>query len=80
MNDKINSYKDLRVFQNAMKAAMKIFQLSESFPPEEKYSMTDQLRRSSRCVCANITRAWRKRKRMSNGCVQRTSLARSSFP
>ena len=62
MTDKINSYKDLRVFQNAMKAAMKIFELTENFPPEEKYSMTDQLRRSSRCVCANITRAWRKRR------------------
>jgi hypothetical protein len=36
MTDKINSYKDLRVFQNAMKAAMKIFQLTENFPPEEK--------------------------------------------
>jgi four helix bundle protein len=45
-----------------MKAAMKIFQLTENFPPEEKYSMTDQLRRSSRSVCANITRAWRKRR------------------
>jgi four helix bundle protein len=62
MTEKINSYKDLRVFQNAMKAAMKIFELSEHFPPEEKYSMTDQLRRSSRAVCANITRAWRKRR------------------
>jgi four helix bundle protein len=62
MTDKINSYRDLRVFQNAMKAAMKIFQLTENFPPEEKYSMTDQLRRSSRSVCANITRAWRKRR------------------
>jgi four helix bundle protein len=62
MTDKINSYKDLRVFQNAMKAAMKIFQLTAHFPPAEKYSMTDQLRRSSRSVCANITRAWRKRR------------------
>ena len=62
MTDKINSYKDLHVFQNAMKAAMKIFQLTENFPPEEKYSMTDQLRRSSRSVCAQITRAWRKRR------------------
>ena len=62
MTDKITSYRDLRVFQNAMKAAMKIFQLTENFPPEEKYSMTDQLRRSSRSVCSNITRAWRKRR------------------
>jgi four helix bundle protein len=62
MPDKINSYKDLRVFQNAMNTAMKIFQLTEKFPPEEKYSLTDQIRRSSRCVCSNITRAWRKRR------------------
>jgi four helix bundle protein len=62
MPDKISSYKDLRVFQNAMTAAMKIFQLTEKFPPEEKYSLTDQIRRSSRSVCSNITRAWRKRR------------------
>ena len=62
MSDKINSYKDLRVFQNAMNAAMKIFELTEKFPPEEKYSLTDQIRCSSRSVCSNITRAWRKRR------------------
>ena len=62
MTDKINSYKDLRVFQNAMNAAMKIFILSKKFPPEEKYSMTDQIRRSSRYVCSNITKAMRKRR------------------
>ncbi|MGD2185728.1 MAG: four helix bundle protein [Desulfobacterales bacterium] len=62
MPDKINSYKDLRVFQNAMNSAMKIFQLSEAFPREEKYSLTDQIRRSSRSVCSNISRAWRKRR------------------
>ena len=62
MPDKINSYKDLRVFQNAMNAAMKIYQLTEKFPPEEKYSLTDQIRCASRCVCSNITRAWRKRR------------------
>jgi len=62
MMEKIKSYKDLRVFQNAMSAAMEIFRLTENFPPEEKYSMTDQLRRSSRSVCSNITRAWRKRR------------------
>ena len=50
MTDKIKSYKDLRVFQNAMSAAMEIFHL------------TDQLRRSSRSVCSNITKAWRKRR------------------
>ena len=62
MSDKINSYKDLRVFQNAINAAMKIFELSENFPPGERYCLTDQIRRSSRSVCSNITRAWRKRR------------------
>ena len=62
MTELIKSYKDLRVFQNAMNTAMKIFELTEIFPPEEKYSLTDQMRRSSRSVCSNITRAWRKRR------------------
>ena len=60
--DKITSYKELRVYQNAIDAAMKIFELTKSFPPEERYSMTDQMRRSSRSVCANIGEAWRKRR------------------
>ena len=58
----IQSYRDLRVYQAAMDAAMDIFQLSKSFPAEEKYSLTDQMRRSSRSVCANIGEAWRKRR------------------
>ncbi|MFH1672494.1 MAG: four helix bundle protein [Pseudomonadota bacterium] len=62
MGEKINSYKDLRVFQNAMNAAMKIFHITKRFPPEEKYSMVDQIRRSSRSVCANLAEAWRKRR------------------
>ena len=62
MNEKIKSYKDLRVFQNAMNAAMKIFQLTETFPAAEKHCLTDQLRRCSRSVCASITKAWRKRR------------------
>jgi four helix bundle protein len=45
-----------------MDAAMKIFELSKSFPAEEKYSLTDQMRRSSRSVCTNIGEAWRKRR------------------
>ena len=62
MGEKINSYKELRVFQNAMNAAMKIFELTKTFPPEEKYSLVDQIRRSSRSVCSNISEAWRKRR------------------
>ena len=61
MNEKIKSYKDLRVFQNAMNAAMKIFQLTETFPAAEKQSLIDPLRLSSRSVCSCITKAWRKR-------------------
>jgi len=62
MGERINSFKELRVYQNAMDAAMKIFELTKAFPPEEKYSMVDQMRRSSRSVCANLAEAWRKRR------------------
>ncbi len=62
MGEKINSYKDLRVYQKAMDLAMEIFQLTKSFPKEEKYSLVDQIRRSSRSVCTNIAEAWRKRR------------------
>ena len=55
MGEKISSYKELRVFQNAMDAAMKIFELTKGFPSEERYSMVDQIRRASRSVCANIS-------------------------
>lgn len=58
----IRSYKELRVYQAAMDAAMQIFELTKKFPIEEKYSMVDQMRRSSRSVCANIAEAWRKRR------------------
>lgn len=62
MGEKINSYKELRVFQTGMDAAMKIFEITKEFPSEEKYSMVDQMRRSSRSVCANLAEAWRKRR------------------
>ncbi|QCQ22112.1 four helix bundle protein [Desulfoglaeba alkanexedens] len=62
MGERINSYKELRVYQNAMETAMKIFEVTKTFPPEEKYSMVDQMRRSSRSVCANLAEAWRKRR------------------
>ena len=58
----IRSFRELRVYQNAFEAAILIFELTKSFPIEEKYSMTDQVRRSSRSVCSNIAEAWRKRK------------------
>jgi len=62
MTERIRSYKDLRVYQAAMDAAMEIFELTKSFPTGERFSMVDQVRRSSRSVCANIAEAWRKRR------------------
>jgi four helix bundle protein len=62
MGERIRSYKELRVYQAAMDAAMVIFEITKSFPPEEKYSMVDQIRRASRSVCANLAEAWRKRR------------------
>ncbi len=54
-------HKDLRVFQSGFQTAMKIFEASKNWPKEERYSLTDQIRRSSRSVCANIAEAWQKR-------------------
>jgi hypothetical protein len=62
LKEKIRSYKELRVYQAAMDAAMRIFELTKTFPIEEKYSMVDQMRRCSRSVCTNIGEAWRKRR------------------
>lgn len=54
-------FRDLIVYQKAFKVAMEIFEITKAFPSEEKYSLTDQIRRSSRSVCANIGEAYRKR-------------------
>ncbi|SHN07082.1 four helix bundle protein [Cyclobacterium lianum] len=59
---KIRSHEDLDVFQLAFEAAMEIFEISKNFPKEEKFSLTDQIRRSSRSVCSNISEGFRKRK------------------
>ncbi|MBD2535819.1 four helix bundle protein [Nostoc flagelliforme FACHB-838] len=58
----IKDHKDLEVYKMAFDTAMRIFELSKSFPIEERYSLTDQIRRSSRSVCANFAEAWRKRR------------------
>ncbi len=57
----LKGHRDLKVYQLAYKLAMKIFNVSKSFPKEEKYSLTDQIRRSSRSVAANIAEGFRKR-------------------
>lgn len=59
---KIATHKDLRVFQNSFKVSMEIYVLTKSFPKEEIYSLTDQIRRSSRSVCSNLAEAFRKRR------------------
>ncbi len=58
----INSAKDLEVYKKAYAVSMEIFQLSKSWPIEERYSLIDQVRRSSRSVCSNLREAWAKRR------------------
>jgi four helix bundle protein len=58
----MGDYKDLIVFQKAYKLAMDIFEASKKIPPEEKYSLTDQIRKSSRSVCTNLVEGYRKRR------------------
>lgn len=58
----IRSYRDLEVYRMAMDGTMRIFDLTKQFPAEERFSLVDQIRRSSRSVCAIIAEAWRKRR------------------
>jgi len=58
----IRSHKELIVYQSAFKVSMEIFRISKTFPKEEVYSLTSQIRRSSRSVCANLAEAFRKRR------------------
>lgn len=57
-----NSFNDLMVYQKAFETAMEIYRVSRSFPPEERYSLTSQIIRSSRSVCGNLAEGWRKRR------------------
>ncbi len=58
----VKHFRDLDVYQGAMSLVMRIFELTKHFPIEERYTLTDQVRRSSRSVCANLAEAWRKRR------------------
>ena len=60
--DVIRTHKDLNVYQLSFEAGIQVFELSKSFPKEERYSLTDQIRRSSRSVSGNIAEGWRKRR------------------
>lgn len=62
MKQIIRTHRDLEIYQIGFDAAMRIFVTSKQFPHEERYSLTDQIRRSSRSVCSNLAEAWRKRR------------------
>jgi len=74
---KIRIHNDLEVYLRGMEAAMRVFELSKSFPKEETYSLTDQIRRASRSVCANLAEAWRKRRYEASFVSKLTESARS---
>ena len=59
---KIRAHRELKVYKRAFAAAMEIFATCKRFPPEERYSLTDQIQRAFRSVCTNIAEAWRKRR------------------
>ncbi len=60
--NRISSVRELEVYRLAFDTAMEIFEISNSFPKEEAYSLTDQVRKSTRSVCTNLSEGWRKRK------------------
>ena len=62
MGKVISSFRDLKVYQLAFALQQEIFDVSKSFPPEERYALVDQIRRSSRSVGANLAEAWQKRR------------------
>lgn len=62
MGSRIESFEELDVYKLALELQQDVFELSKTFPPEERYSLTDQVRRSSRAIGANISEAWAKRR------------------
>jgi len=70
----VKDFHELRVYQLAFECAVRIYEITERFPSVERYSLTDQVRRSSRSVCANIAEAWRTR-RYANHFVSNLSDA-----
>ena len=57
----IRNFRELRVYRTAFQLAVRIYHLTKSFPAEERFSLVDQIRRSSRGVCTNLAEAWRKK-------------------
>jgi four helix bundle protein len=58
----VKHFRELDVYQNALNLAMKVFELTKCWPSDERFNLTDQIRRSSRSVCTNLAEAWRKRR------------------
>lgn len=58
----IRHFRDLEIYKRAFDAAMRIYQITKEFPIDERYSLIDQIRRSSRSVCSNLAEGWRKRR------------------
>ena len=74
MEKKFVNHGDLDVYRRAFETAMVIFRLSQAFPVEERYALTDQIRRSSRSVCANLAEGWRRR-RYEGAFIDKLSVA-----
>ncbi|HEX9158054.1 MAG TPA: four helix bundle protein [Syntrophales bacterium] len=72
----IKHFRDLEVYQKSFRLAMRIFQITKDLPSEERYALTDQIRRSSRAVCSNLAEAWRKRKYSAVFCNKLTDSRR----
>ena len=68
----MGTFKDLIVYKKAFALAMEIFEMTKSFPKEEKYSLIDQIRRSSRSVCANLGEGYRKRRYVAHFVAKTT--------
>ena len=66
MTERIESFRDLKVYQETFKLQQDIFAITKQFPKEEMYSLTDQIRRSSRSIGANLAEAWQKRRYEAN--------------
>ena len=62
MSERIESFRDLKVYKLAFELQLEIFEITKQFPKEERYSLTDQIRRASRSVGANLSEAWHKRR------------------
>lgn len=74
----VHSVRDLDIYRIAFQAAMEIFVITKSFPIEERYSLVDQIRRSSRSVCSNLAEGWRKRRYKAHFLSKLTDMAQEA--